>query len=48
MQPQTISIAILVLCIALTIFVYRLGVTAGALAAANGVPKRAAESMTAG
>ena len=48
MQPQTASIAVLVLCIALTVLMYRLGTLAGALAATDGVPKRAAESMTAG
>ena len=48
MQPQTASIAVVILCIALTLLMYRLGTLAGALAATNGVPHRAAESMTAG
>jgi hypothetical protein len=37
--------AILIVCILLTIVVYRLGVNAGALAATKGAPRSAAEAM---
>ena len=46
MQPQTAATIIVIVCIALTVLMYRLGVTAGALAATNGVPHRAADAFT--
>lgn len=45
MQPQTAAAIVVVVCIALTILMYRLGVTAGALAATHGVPHRAADAF---
>jgi hypothetical protein len=46
MQPQTAAAIIVAVCIILTVLMYRLGVTAGALAATHGVPHRAADAFS--